>query len=118
LELGQWLPLPDVVVLHGPDTIYGSRFARAADVALLVEIADTSYARDSGPKLRRCASFRIPVYWIVELNRRIVEVRTLPFGKGKNAGYARCDIVQERDFVPVMLDATQVGQVAVADLLP
>lgn len=118
LELGQWLPLPDVVVLRGPDTTYGIRLARADDVAILVEVADTSYARDSGPKLRRYATFQIPVYWIVELNRRLVEVRTLPFGKGKNAGYARCDIFQEHDLVPVVLDGSEVGRTAVADLLP
>jgi Uma2 family endonuclease len=118
LELGQWLPLPDVVVLRGPDTIYATRLARAGDVALLVEIADTSYARDSGPKLRRYAAFQIPVYWIVDLNRRLVEVRTIPFGNGKQAGYARCDVFQEHDLVPVMLDGSEVGRIAVADLLP
>jgi len=118
LELGQWLPLPDVVVLHGPDTTYAARLARAEDVSLLVEIADTSYAKDSGPKLRRYASFQIPVYWIVDLNRRLVEVRTLPFGKGKKAGYARCDIYLEHDLVPVVLDGAEVGRIAVVDLLP
>ena len=118
LELGQWLPLPDAVVLRGPDTIYGSRLARAEDVALLVEIADTSYARDSGLKLRRYAGFAIPVYWIVNLNRRLVEVHTLPFGKGKQAGYARCDVYQETDAVPVTLDGKEVGRIAVNDILP
>jgi Uma2 family endonuclease len=118
LEMGQWLPLPDVVVLHGPDTIYGARLARADDVAILVEVADTSYARDSGPKLRRYATFQIPVYWIVDLNRRLVEVRTVPFGKGKQAGYTRCDIFQEGDVVPTVLDGSEVGRIAVADLLP
>ena len=90
LELGQWQPLADTVVFRGPDTIYATRLARAGDVALLVEVSDTTYAKDSGPKLRRYASYRIPVYWIVNLNRRIVEVRTGPFGKGKQAGYAHC----------------------------
>jgi Uma2 family endonuclease len=118
LELGQWLPLPDAVVLDGPDTIYGTRLARPDDVALLVEIADTSYSKDSGPKLRRYASFRIPVYWIVDLNRRLVEVHSQPFGKGKQAGYARCDTYFENDFVPVVLAGNEVGRIAVADLLP
>jgi Uma2 family endonuclease len=118
LELGQWLPLPDAVVLKGPDTIYGTRLARADDVALLVEVSDTSYSKDNGPKLRRYASFRIPVYWIVDLNRRIVEVRVHPFGKGKQAGYARCEIYPEQDHVPVVLDGIEVGRIAVADLLP
>lgn len=118
LELGQWLPLPDVVVLHGPDTTYRTRLARAGDAAIVVEVADTSCARDSGPKLRRYATFQIPVYWIVDLNRRLVEARTLPFGKGKNAGYARCDIFQEHDTVPVVLASSEAGRIAVADLLP
>jgi len=118
LELGQWLPLPDAVVLKGPDSVYGTRLAHADDLALLVEIADTSYAKDSGPKLRRYASFRIPVYWIIDLNRRIVEVRSQPFGKGKQAGYARCDIYQEHDQVPVVLDGREAGRVAVTDVLP
>ncbi len=118
LALGQWRPLADGIVLRGPKSTYSTRMARADDVALLAEVADTSYAKDSGPKLRRYATFRIPVYWIVDLNRRIVEVRTRPFGKGKQAGYARCDVYREGDHVPVELDGQVVGQVAVSDLLP
>ena len=118
LELGSWRPLADDAVLRGPDTIYSNRLPRARDVALLVEISDTTYAKDSGPKLRRYATFRIPVYWIVDLNRRIVEVRTGPFGKGKQAGYALCHTYREGDRVPVELDGQEVGRVAVSDLLP
>jgi Uma2 family endonuclease len=118
IELGQWLPLPDVVVLHGPKATYGTRLAQAGDVALLVEIADTSYAKDSGPKMRKYATFQIPVYWIVDLNRRVVEVRSQPFGKGKQAGYARCDTYFEHDLVPVMLAGVEVGRIAVAELWP
>jgi hypothetical protein len=118
LELGRWLPLADAVILRGPDTIYGTRWARADDVALLAEIADSSYLRDSGVKLRRYARFRVPVYWIVDLNRRLVEVHTLPFGRGKQAGYGRCDVYQEVDEIPVILDGQEIGRVAVATLLP
>ncbi len=118
LSLRSWQPLPDVVILRGPKSTYGIRLPQAADVALLVEVSDTTYAKDSGPKLRRYATFRIPVYWIVDLNRRIVEVRTGPFGKGKQAGYAHCDLYREGDLVPVELDGQEVGRVAVSDLLP
>jgi hypothetical protein len=118
LELGRWWPLPDVVVLRGPDTTYGARLAGPGDVALLVEVSDTTYAKDSGPKLRRYASYQIPVYWIVDLNRRIVEVRVRPFGKVKQAGYAHCDLYREGDAIPVELDGQEVGRIAVSDLLP
>jgi Uma2 family endonuclease len=92
--------------------------ARADDVAILVEIADASYVKDSGPKLRWYATYRIPVYWIVDLNRRRVEVGTQPFGKGKQAGYARCEIYQENELLPVVLDGGEVGRILVADFLP
>jgi Uma2 family endonuclease len=118
LALGQWRPLADVIVLRGPDTRYGTRLARGGDVALLVEVSDTTYAKDSGPKLRKYATHRIPVYWIVDLNRRLVEVYTQPFGRGKQAGYGRCAIYREGDRIPVELDGQEVGQVAVSDLLP
>ena len=118
LALGRWRPLADVVVLQGPDSTYATRLARADDVALLAEVADTSYAKDSGPKLRRYASFRIPVYWIVDLKRRVVEVHSQPYGKGKLAGYTRCDTYQEGDQVPVVLDGQEVGRVPVSELLP
>jgi Uma2 family endonuclease len=110
LELGRWLPLPDDVVLRGPETIYGTRLARADDVAPLVEVSDTSYVKDGGPKLRRYATYRIPVYWIVDLDRRIVEVHTRPYGQGKQAGYARCDIYREGDQIPVERDGRPVGR--------
>ncbi len=118
LALGQWRPLADAIVLRGPDTVYIPRLPRAGDVALLAEVSDTTYAKDSGPKLRRYASYCIPVYWIVDLNRRIVEVRTGPFGKGKQAGHAHCDLYREGDQVPVEVDGQEVGRIAVSDLLP
>jgi hypothetical protein len=118
LALGAWRPLADGIVLRGPRSTYTTRPARGGDVALLVEVSDTSYAKDSGPKLRRYATHRIPVYRIVDLNRRIVEVHTRPFGKGKQVGYARCDVYREGDCIPVELDGQEVGQIAVSVLLP
>lgn len=118
LALGRWRPLPDDVVLRGPLATYATRLARADDVALLVEVSDTSYAKDSGPKLRRYAGYRIPVYWIVDLKRRLVEVRSQPYGKGKLAGYARCETYQDGDQVPVVLDGQEIGRIAVSALLP
>ena len=118
LALGRWRPIADTAVLRGPDTSYRTRLPRAAMFRCWSEISDTTYAKDSGPKLRRYASFRIPVYWIVDLNRRIVEVRTGPFGKGKQAGYAVCHTYREGDTIPVELDGQEVGRVAVSDLLP
>src|SRR6478752_408459 len=45
LTLGRWRPIADTAVLRGPDTIYSTRLARASDVALLVEVSDTTYVK-------------------------------------------------------------------------
>jgi Uma2 family endonuclease len=118
LALGQWRPLADGIILRGPRSTYSTRLARGRDVALLAEVSDTTYARDSGPKLRRYATHRIPVYWIVDLARRMVDVHTRPFGEGKQARYARRETYRECAPIPVELDGQEVGRVAVSELLP
>ena len=64
------------------------------------------------------STFRIPVYWIIDPNRRLAEVRYQPFGKGKQAGYAGCNTCFAQDHIPVVLGGLEVGRIAVADLLP
>src|SRR5262249_5979356 len=56
-----WAPKPDIAVLRGPDTSYATRLPRPDDVALLIEVADTTYSRDRGRKWRRYAAAGIPV---------------------------------------------------------
>src|SRR4051812_8763676 len=49
LKLGRyWRPEPDVAILRGHPRDYSSRTPRAEDVAFLIEIANTSYAKDRG----------------------------------------------------------------------
>jgi len=47
-------------------------------VALLVEIADSSYPQNAGVFLRAYALARIPHYWIVNITQRRVEVYAEP----------------------------------------
>ena len=118
LRLGRWRPLPDLSIARGPRSASRRRLPAAADLALIVEVADTTYAKDRGPKYRRYAAAGIPVYWIVDLNRRQVEVHTDPVGRGKAAVYRSCVIAAEADQVAVVLDGREVGRVAVGDILP
>jgi hypothetical protein len=58
------------------------------------------------------------VYWIVNLIDRQVEVFTQPTGSGEQADYTSRQVFQAPDTIPVMLDREEVGQIAVAELLP
>ena len=71
-------PEPDLMVARGDSADYPDSHPKAADVALVVEISDTTLARDRGAKMRMYARAGIPAYWIVDLNESRVEVRTDP----------------------------------------
>jgi Uma2 family endonuclease len=71
-------PQPDVSVLKGPRSTFRRRTPTAADVELLIEIADTTYAQHSRPLLRKYAESGIPQYWIVTIPEKRVEVYSEP----------------------------------------
>jgi Uma2 family endonuclease len=119
IQLGRtWRPQPDIAVLRDRAIAFIRRSPRAADIALLVEVADTSYAKDSGIKLRLYAAARIPVYWIVNVERRRVEIYSSPGGSGPSAYYGVISIHPATDRPAVLLDGQDLGTVAAEELFP
>jgi Uma2 family endonuclease len=114
IEMGSWMPIPDIAVVRNPRDHYKQRLATHKDVALIAEVSDTTFARDRGPKYSRYARRRIPVYWIVDLNHSLVEVYTNP----GHRRYRRSETYLVGDSVPVIIDGQAVGQILVSDILP
>ena len=72
-------PEPDVAVLRPrPANEMGPYFP--PDVYFLIEVADSSLRRDSGPKLARYAEAGIPEVWIANLRAREVIAHADPSG--------------------------------------
>lgn len=67
-------PQPDLMLLRPRADDYTTSHPTAADVLLLVEIADSSLAFDRGAKLALYARHAVPEVWIVDLPGRAVEV--------------------------------------------
>jgi Uma2 family endonuclease len=111
-------PEPDVLVVRGDLRDFGERHPGPEEVALLVEVADSSLQYDRGTKKRIYARARIPVYWIVNLIERQVEVYTEPSGPRKRPDYRRHVNYGEAEEVPVLLDGVEVAHVPVRELLP
>ena len=111
-------PEPDVVVIRGLREEYVERHPGPEDIGLLVEVADTSLERDRGWKKRIYAAAEIPVYWIVNLVERQVEVFTGPSGPGDRPEFGTREVFLPGDRIPVVLDGNEVGRIAVDDLLP
>jgi Uma2 family endonuclease len=119
VQLGRrWRPDPDIAILKADDAAFAHRSPRPRDVALLIEVSDTSYAKDSGIKLRGYAQFRIPLYWIVHVDRRQVEVYRDPYGRGGKAGYRRVEFHPEDVEVPILIEGQDLGRIPVKEMLP
>ena len=88
------------------------------ECGLVVEIADSSLARDRTLKLRIYARDKVPVYWIVNLAERCVEVYEVPNGTRAKPRYKVCLVYTEHESVPVFLKGQKAGEIAVAEILP
>ncbi|MGD9508320.1 MAG: Uma2 family endonuclease [Geminicoccaceae bacterium] len=95
-------PQPDLMLLRSRTDRYRSSHPAAADVLLLVEVADSSLAYDRGAKLALYARHGVAEVWIVDLAGRAVEL----FREPNTGGFA----VRER------VDAGAISPRLVPDL--
>lgn len=109
IEIGGSCPIPDLLVLTRPMEAYQARKIEAADILLLVEFCDSSWARDVKKKLPVYAEAGIPECWFVRLKRRSLFRYTEPSG----LLYRQQTIFEETDRVPV-----GDGSLLVSDFLP
>jgi Uma2 family endonuclease len=107
-------PEPDRCVARGTIRDYEDHHPGPDEIALIVEVADTSLAEDRALARQVYGPVGIPVYWIVNLGDRQVEVYTDPAPDG----YLSTEIFPEGQSVPVVIDGQRLGQVAVSDILP
>jgi Uma2 family endonuclease len=81
-------PEPDFMLLRPRPDFYRGSHPTPADVLLLIEVADTSVEFDRSVKLPLYARTGIPEYWLVDLERGVLDVHRSPAGD-------RYDEVQE-----------------------
>jgi Uma2 family endonuclease len=107
------IPRPDLVIARGAPRDYLARYPEPADTALVVEVSYTSLDDD-----RAMADIYgaggIPVYWIVNLDDGQVEVYSDP---GPD-GYRTHEVLAAGHVLHVAVDGVEIGQIAVADILP
>ena len=108
-------PEPDGVVALAPITRYASRHPRGEDIGLLIEVADSSLSKDRR-KGEIYAAEGIPVYWIINLVDRQIEVYTQP--DAANSKYRHQETRSPGESVTFELDGEVVQTIAVDDLLP
>ncbi len=112
-------PEPDIAIVPGPDEQYSLRHPDGTEVALIVEVADSSLVRDRGTKLRSYARAGIPAYWIANISADALEVYTEPgVDQDGEPTYLKRQDLQRTDMVAVVIGQLQFGTVKVSELLP
>ena len=107
-------PEPDGAVWQPPKSKYRDRHAGPGEVLIVIEVSDSSLAFDRSTKLAMYAAAGIPVYWVVNLIDKQIEVYTKPKGQK----YAKRTDYKPGDAVPVTVAGKKRGTIAVADVLP
>jgi Uma2 family endonuclease len=108
------MPEPDRCVVRGPKRDYAARHPGRDNVVLAVEVADASLSEDRTMATVVYGPSSIPVFWIVNLIDRQVEVYT----DRRPTGYASRTDYKPGRRIPVVIDGQQLGQIAVDDILP
>ncbi len=111
-------PEPDVMIVRGLRTDYADHHPGTADVALVVEVSDSTLERDRRMKKRIYARAEIPVYWIINLIENQIEVYTSPSGPAAEPDYRQRQDYGLSERVPVALQGSEVGHLSVRELLP
>lgn len=111
-------PEPDLSVVMGSPRDYFSHHSRPEDVALVVEVSDTTLMQDRNLKRRLYAAAAIPIYWLVNLPDNQIEVYSHPLAAPSGPDYGQRHTYGLNDLIPVTIADNTPGTIAVADLLP
>lgn len=110
-------PEPDVLVVRGERRQYSDRHPRADEVALVIEVSDTTLQRDRTLKKAIYAREGIPIYWIVNLSEAQIEVYTAPSGPAEQPDYQQRQDYRLDEQVPLLLDGQQFAHITARDVL-
>lgn len=120
LTLAESEPEPDLAIVRGSRRDYAARHPEVGEVGLVIEVADSSLELDRTVKQRVYAVAEIPVYWLVNLAMRSIEVfsQPQPASRQNPASYQARRVIDSQGALVLELAGQQLGQIRVADLMP
>jgi len=110
-------PEPDFYAAIGPEEKYDKRHPEPEDLALVIEVSDSTARFDRRTKLPMYAAAFVPEFWIIDVKARCIEVHNQPRG-GKKPGYRKQVVYRAGDTVPISTGGKRLGNVPASDLLP
>lgn len=111
-------PEPDGAIVRGDGRTFDTRHPRADEIAIVIEVADSTLAGDRQDKCEIYAEAGIPEYWIVNLVDNVIEVYTSPQPTPSGVRYAARQNYGYGTQVPLRLDGVHTADIAADDVLP
>lgn len=108
-------PQPDIAIVRGVPDDYLERHPAPGDVALLIEVADSSLDYDRRTKGFLYFRHAVPEYWIVNVIDRVVEVYRREPGKQE---FTLAEVVDRSKTLPLILDGKNRSPLRVSELVP
>lgn len=111
-------PEPDIAVIVGSDEDYGKRHPMPGEILMVAEVAESTLSEDRSSKKRGYARSAIPIYWIVNLVDRQIEVFTNPNPDSNDPDYTLRQVYDVNASIEVVIGSESIGKIAVSDILP
>jgi Uma2 family endonuclease len=117
ITLAESEPEPDLAIVRKDSQGYRHRHPSAADVGLVIEVSDSTVDGDRIDKGRIYARACIPIYWLVNIPDRQIEVYTSPTMVGAVPAYGQRQDLHPGDSIPFVLTGHVVTTLAVSDII-
>ncbi len=118
ITLSESEPEPDAAICQGDRRTFDARHPSGSEIAIVIEVADSSLATDRAFKGPIYARAGIPRYWIVNIPDRSIEVYTGASGPAEAPAYSHRADYSAAQSVPLVLEGRTIAEIPVADLLP
>jgi Uma2 family endonuclease len=107
-------PQTDIAIVRGVPEDYLERHATPGDVALLIEVADSSLEYDRHTKGFLYFRHAVPEYWIINVIDRVLEIYRREIGRQE---FTLAEVLDRSKSLPLILDGKTRGQLRVSDLI-
>ena len=108
-------PEPDLAIIQGNPRDYPDRHPNATEVALIIEVADSTLERDRTIKRTIYAAAGIPEYWIINIRDRQIEIHRSPLQS--NQTYQQ-QLICTQGPIDIMLNNQTIGSIEINDCFP
>ena len=99
-------PQPDVAILKNSENGYKDSHPAAQDTLVIIEVSDSTLGYDTGDKMRLYASGNVPLYFVVDLNNKLILKHTNPEKKGYKTIH-KCQEIQV-DGLSIMINLNDI----------